>query len=134
MRKLMILALLGCAVFINPVKAQNKDQVYDFVSVQKQPAYPGGIAKFYEYIKKEMKYPEAAKKNKTEGKVFLSFVVEKDGSLTEIKVTRSLSTETDAEAVRVLKNSPKWTPAQQNNKPVRVKYNINVNFTLSKGK
>ncbi len=133
MRKLMILALLGCAMFINSANAQNKDQkVYDFVSVQKQPAYPGGIAKFYEYIKKEIKYPEVAKKNKTQGRVFLSFVVEKDGKLTDIVVLRGLSPETNAEAIRLFKQSPKWSPAMQNGKPVRVKYNMAINFDLAK--
>lgn len=132
MRKLMILALMGFAMSLNVAMAQEKDQkVYDFVSVQKQPAYPGGIAKFYQYIANEIKYPEAAKKNKTQGKVFLSFVVEKDGSLADIVVIKKLSPETDAEAIRVLKGSPKWYPAIQDKKPVRVKYNINVNFDLA---
>lgn len=132
MRKLMILALLGYAMFINSVKAQNKDRkVYDFVSVQQQPAYPGGMPKFYEYLKKELKYPEAAKKNKTQGKVYLSFVVEKDGALTDIVVIKKLSPETDAEAIRVLKASPKWYPAILDKKPVRVKYSLNINFDLN---
>lgn len=129
----MILALLGCAMFINSVKAQNKDlKVYDFTSVQKQPAYPGGMPKFYEYLKKELKYPEVAKKNKIQGKVLLSFVIEKNGSLTDIVVIRGLSPETDREAVRVLKNSAKWAPAEKDGEPVRVKYSININFDLSK--
>lgn len=130
MRKLILLALTVTAMSFNSVKAQNNpEKVYDFVSVQKQPAYPGGISKFYDYLAKEMKYPDAAKKNKTQGKVFASFIVEKDGTLTDVQVIRSLSKETDAEAVRVLKNSPKWNPAQDQGKPVRVKYNIAVNFT-----
>lgn len=133
MRKLIILALMGCAMFIHSVKAQNKDlKIYDFTSVQKQPAYPGGMPKFYAYLKKELKYPEVAKKNKIQGKVLLSFVIEKNGSLTDIVVIRGLSPETDREAVRVLKNSAKWAPAEKDGKPVRVKYSININFDLSK--
>lgn len=129
----MILALLGSAVFVNSVKAQDKDRkVYDFTDVKIQPAYPGGVAKFYQYLAKAIKYPEAAQKNKTQGKVFLSFVVEKDGSLTDIVVIKKLSPETDAEAIRVFKNSPKWNPAVQDGKPVRVKYNMAVNFSLDK--
>jgi protein TonB len=131
MRKLIFLALMGIAMCFNSAKAQdNPNKVYDFVSVQKQPAYPGGIAKFYGYLAKEMKYPEAAKKNKTQGRVFASFIVEKDGSLTDVQVIRSLTTETDAEALRVLRKSPKWQPALQKGVPVRVKYNIAVNFTM----
>jgi len=128
MRKLMILALMGIAMLTNSVKAQ---KIYDFVSVEKQPVYPGGIAKFYEYMKNEIKYPEAAKSNKIQGKVFLSFTVEKNGKLDDVVVTRGLSKEINAEAVRVIKNSPNWEPGVLNGKPVRVKYNINVNFNLS---
>jgi TonB family protein len=128
MRKLMILALTGIAMLTNSVKAQ---KIYDFVSVEKQPVYPGGIAKFYEYMKNEIKYPEVAKNNKIQGKVFLSFTVEKNGKLTNVVITRSLSKETDAEAIRVIKNSPSWEPGLLKGKPVRVKYNINVNFNLS---
>lgn len=131
MRKLIILALTATAMFFNSVQAQNNpEKVYDFVSVQKQPAYPGGISKFYDYLAKEMKYPAEAKKNKTQGKVFASFIVEKDGTLTDVRVIRSLSKETDAEALRVLKNSPKWQAAQDKGAPVRVKYNIAVNFSM----
>lgn len=130
MRKLMILALTGIAMFTSSVKAQ---KIYDFVSVDKQPEYPGGIRKFYDYLGKEIKYPEVAKKNKTQGKVFLSFTVEKTGKLEDVVITKGLTKETDAEAVRVIKNSPKWNPGLIDGKPVRVKYNLNVNFNLSSG-
>jgi len=131
MRKLIFLALTGIAMCFNLAKAQNSpNKVYDFVSVQKQPAYPGGIEKFYAFIKQEIKYPDVARKNKIQGKVFASFIVEKNGSLTNIQITRSLSSETDAEALRVLKKSPRWEPALLNGIPVRVKYNINVNFKV----
>ncbi|QNR84544.1 energy transducer TonB [Pedobacter riviphilus] len=132
MRKLIFLALTGIAMCFNLAKAQNNpNKVYDFVSVEKQPAFPGGISKFYDYLAKEMKYPDAAKKNKTQGKIFASFIVEKDGTLTDVQVIRGLTTETDAEALRVLRKSPKWQPAQQKGIPVRVKYNIAVNFTMA---
>ncbi|WP_231426775.1 MULTISPECIES: energy transducer TonB [Pedobacter] len=127
MRKLMILALMGIAMLTNSVKAQ---KIYDFVSVDKQPEFPGGITKFYEYLGKEIKYPEVAKSNKTHGKVFLSFIVEKTGKLSNVNIVRKLSKETDAEALRVIKNSPNWNPGSIGGKPVRVKYNINVNFNL----
>lgn len=110
--------------------AVEDNQVYDFVSIEKQPEFPGGINKFYAYVGKNLKYPSMAVENNVQGKVFLSFVVEKDGKLTDITVTRGLGSGTDEEAVRVLKSSPRWTPGIQNGKPVRVKYNININFTL----
>ncbi|WP_131537703.1 energy transducer TonB [Pedobacter nototheniae] len=137
MRKLAILALLGIVISFTAATAQVKGKgkkVYDFTSVEKQPSYPGGIAKFYEYLGKSIKYPEVAKKNKTEGKVFLSFIVEEDGSLSGIEVLKGLSKETDAEAVRVFKAAPKWNPALVKGKPVRVKYNININFADPTGK
>ncbi|RZL49216.1 MAG: TonB family protein, partial [Pedobacter sp.] len=84
MRKLMILALTGIAMLTNSVKAQ---KIYDFVSVENQPTYPGGIAKFYEYMKSEIKYPEVAKNKKIQGKVFVSFTVEKNGKLDDVVIT-----------------------------------------------
>jgi protein TonB len=111
--------------------AVDDNKVYDFVSIEKQPEFPGGISKFYGYLGKAIKYPPMAQENNVQGKVFLSFVVEKDGKLTDITVTRGLGSGTDEEAIRVLKASPRWNPGIQNGKPVRVKYNINVNFTLN---
>jgi periplasmic protein TonB len=111
--------------------AVDDNKVYDFVSIEKQPEFPGGISKFYGYLSKAIKYPPMAQENNVQGKVFLSFVVEKDGKLTDIQVTRGLGSGTDEEAIRVLKASPRWNPGIQNGKPVRVKYNINVNFTLN---
>ncbi|MCZ4243013.1 energy transducer TonB [Pedobacter punctiformis] len=111
--------------------AVDDNKVYDFVSIEKQPGFPGGMPKFYSFLQKTMKYPPMAQENNVQGKVFLSFVVEKDGKLTDIQVTRGLGSGTDEEAVRVLKASPRWDPGIQNGKPVRVKFNINVNFTLN---
>lgn len=106
-------------------------KVYDFVSLEKQPEFPGGMSKFYEYLKKAVRYPPMAQENNIQGKVFLSFVVEKNGELTDIKVDRKLGGGTDEEAVRVLKASPRWIPGIQNGKSVRVKFNIPISFTLS---
>ncbi|GGH10497.1 M56 family metallopeptidase [Pedobacter zeae] len=115
---------------ISSVNAENTDKVYDFVSIEKQPEFPGGITKFYQYLSGSIKYPKMAQENNVQGKVFLSFVVEKDGSLSDIQITRGLGSGTDEEAIRVLKESPKWNPGIRNGLTVRVKYNINVNFRL----
>ena len=132
MRKLIFLALTGIAMFFNSAKAQdNQDKVYDFTSLEKAPEYPGGISKFYEYLGREIKYPAIAKKDKTQGKVFASFVVEKNGTLTDVQITRGLTKETDEEALRVLSKSPRWNPGLIDGRPVRVKYNINVNFKMN---
>ncbi|TCD03401.1 M56 family metallopeptidase [Pedobacter psychroterrae] len=110
---------------------QDPNKVYDFVSLQKQPEFVGGMAKFFEYLKKTVRYPAEAQKNKVSGKVFLSFVVEKDGSLTDIKVDRKLGSGLDEEAVRVIEESPRWIPGVQDGKAVRVKFNIPISFSLT---
>ncbi|MGN7202723.1 energy transducer TonB [Pedobacter sp. SAFR-022] len=106
-------------------------KVYDIALLEVQPTFPGGIEKFYQYLNKSIKYPPMAAENNIQGKVFVSFVVERNGTLTDIKVLRSLGGGTDEEAVRVLKASPTWIPGVQNGKQVRVKYNIPISFSLS---
>lgn len=130
MKKLLILPALLFILMAGSLTSKAQ-KIYDFVSVDKVPEYPGGMKKFYEYLGKNIKYPEIAKKNKTQGKVWLSFIVEKDGQLTDAEVTRGLTKETDKEAVRVLSESPKWNAGIVKSKPVRVKYNININFSQS---
>lgn len=116
---------------INSSSEDGDKKIYDFVSIEKQPEFPGGIRKFYQYLSASIKYPKMAQENNVQGKVFLCFVVEKDGSLTDVQITRGLGSGTDEEAIRVLKESPKWNPGISNGIPVRVKYNINVNFTIN---
>jgi TonB family protein len=106
----------------------NKTQV--FTQVEHAPGFPGGDEAFQQYLAKNIKYPTEAKKNKVEGRSVLTFVVEKDGSLSDIKVLRSLGSGTDEEAVRVVKNSPKWKPGIQNGRLVRVQYSVPINFSL----
>ncbi|WP_285059606.1 TonB family protein [Pedobacter ginsengisoli] len=119
-------------VILITTKKGKTDKVYDFVSLETQPSFPGGMDKFYQYLGKAVRYPVEAQKNNIQGKVFLSFTVEKDGTLSDIKVERKLEPSLDAEAVRVVKTSPKWIPGKQEGKPVRVKYNLPISFSLSK--
>jgi TonB family protein len=111
-------------------KADESGQVYDFVSLDAAPSFPGGMNQFYAYVQKSIKYPQEARDKKIQGKVFLSFVVETDGALSDIKVERKLGGGTDEEAVRVLEESPKWIPGVQKGQKVRVKYNIPISFTF----
>lgn len=99
-----------------------------FEALEVQPTFPGGMDKFYKYLAKTIRYPEMAQEQGIQGKVFLSFIIEKNGALTDIKIERKLGYGTDEEAVRVLKGSPKWMPGIQNGKAVRVKYNIPISF------
>lgn len=115
-----------------PKKEETTDQtVYSFVSMSTPPTFPGGINKFYEFLSKSIKYPAFAADNDVQGNVFVSFVVEKDGALSDIKVDRKLGFGTDEEALRVLKLSKRWNPGIQNGKAVRVKYNIPIKFSLN---
>lgn len=110
---------------------QEQDPVHDFVSIDVQPTFVGGMEMFYKYLKDNVKFPEEAKKNNVQGKVFISFIVEKNGALGNFKVERRLGSGTDEEAIRVLEASPKWNPGMLKGKPVRVKYNIPISFTTA---
>ncbi len=113
------------------IPADNKpDTAKIFVAVEKDPSFQGGMQNFYSYLSQNLQYPAFAVKNRTEGKVYLTFIVEKDGSLSNVKAVRGISQEIDAEAIRVLQNSPKWTPGIQNRRAVRVQYTVPINFKL----
>lgn len=90
--------------------------------------FPGGLSKFTNYLIAETKYPEAELKEGLEGRVIVSFVVEKDGSITEVEVKEGISPALDKEAIRVISNSPNWIPGKQNGIPVRIKHDIGLNF------
>ena len=102
-------------------KELGENDVYNHVETR--PEFPGGLQAFYEFIGKNYRIPRV--KN-LKGKVFVQFVIEKDGSLGEIKVMRDIGHGTGEEAVRVLKKSPKWTPGSQDGKPVRVLYSLPI--------
>lgn len=102
-----------------------------FVAVQTTPSFKGGIQAFYQFLAQNIKYPEAMKKNNVQGKVFVTFIVEKDGSLSNIKILRDIGYGAGEESVRVLQLSPKWNPGLQNGKAVRVQYTLPINFALA---
>lgn len=95
------------------------------------PEYPGGPNALVKYVQNNLKYPESAKKNKQEGRVFVGFVVEKDGSISNVSVMRGVCEELDNEAVRVVKTLPKFTPGMHGGKPVRVQYTLPIAFMLN---
>jgi TonB family protein len=105
-----------------------------FDVVEHMPEYPGGASALFEFLSKTVKYPAAAEKAGTQGRVIVTFVVEQDGSIGEPTVTRSVSPELDAEAVRVINAMPNWKPGTQNGKAVRVKYTVPINFALQGGR
>ena len=98
---------------------------------QTMPAYPGGLQALIEYLTANVKYPEEARKNGVEGRVLVQFVVDKDGSITKVKVLRSSGVKAfDNEAIRVISSMPYWKPGTVRGKNVRVKYKLPVNFSL----
>ncbi len=101
-----------------------------FTIVEEMPEFPGGMNKLGEYLAKSIKYPQMAREAGIQGRVFITFVIEKDGSVTNVQVLRPLGGGCDEEAVRVVKSMPKWKPGKQRGKAVRVSYNLPVNFKL----
>ncbi|OCX53774.1 energy transducer TonB [Mucilaginibacter sp. PPCGB 2223] len=112
----------------NVVEATDSDE--PFKAVEINPEYPGGEAAFGKFLQKNIHYPSIAKENGIQGKAYIQFIVERDGSLTDIKSLRDPGSGLGEEAIRVLKMSPHWKPGIQNGKPVRVQYTIPVNFSL----
>ena len=101
-----------------------------FAVVEQMPEFPGGMKELMTYLKDNIKYPKAAQENGIQGRVIVQFVVEKDGTPTEFKVIRSVDPDLDAEALRVMKEMPKWKPGMQRGQVVRVKYTVPVTFRI----
>ena len=104
------------------------NSVYDVV--EEMPQYYGGSSALFEYLSKNVKYPVVAEENGIQGRVIVTFVVERDGSITETKIAKSVDPSIDREALRVVRNMPRWIPGRQNGSPVRVKYTVPVTFRL----
>ena len=127
-------------IYATPVNTPDKevtiqilpgDQTEDvFMVVEEMPEYPGGTEALLTYLKDNLEYPENCKKNNIQGRVIITFVVEKDGSVADAEIVRSVNEELDAEALRVIKAMPKWKPGKQKGKTVRVKYTVPVNFKI----
>ena len=110
------------------VVAKKNQKVFDIV--EQMPEYPGGQAALFEFISKNVKYPEDAVKKKGEGKVFVTFVVDTDGKITDVSLLRKVFPSLDAEAIRVISAMPNWIPGKQKGQVVRVKYTVPIMFRL----
>lgn len=104
------------------------EKVFDVV--EQMPSFPGGPSALMEWLSNNVKYPVVAQENGVQGRVVVSFVVERDGSITDVKVVRGVDPSLDKEASRVVKAMPRWIPGKQNGSAVRVKYNVPVAFRL----
>ncbi|MFK5857102.1 MAG: energy transducer TonB [Bacteroidota bacterium] len=96
------------------------------------PEFPGGMSNLMSFLGKNIRYPAIAKNNNEQGRVFVNFVVEKDGSISNAKVVSGVSPTLDAEALRVINAMPNWIPGTQKGKPIRVTYNLPVKFTIQR--
>ena len=110
------------------MNSKSTEKTFDVV--ENMPSYPGGKDAMIAFLSSNMRYPDAAKKNGIHGRVIVSFVVDKDGSITETKVVRSVDPALDQEALRLVNSMPKWKPGTAEGKPVRVRYSIPFNFSL----
>lgn len=141
MKKQIFLALMASVLMLsssvnlmattpenNPTE-DKQERVFDVVEVM--PQYPGGIPQMMKFIISNIKYPKDAIKKGMQGAVVVQFVVEPDGSVSNVHVVRSVFPSLDTEAVRMVKAMPKWSPGMQNGKPVRVRFNVPIRFSLN---
>ena len=113
------------------VEEENLEDDQPFVKVEQMPSFMGGdLMTFRNWVMSKLRYPQIAQENGITGRVLLMFVIEKDGSLTNIQVLQTPDSSLSDEAIRVLKTSPKWTPGKQRNQTVRVKYTLPVDFRI----
>ena len=134
MKKLILMLLVAecCLMTANAQKtvvSQTDQKVFD--TVEQMPEYPGGMQAMIEFLQTNMKYPEDAAKQKVEGRVMVQFVVETDGSVSDVHVAKQVFPSLDAEAIRVVQAMPKWMPGKEKGKVVRVKYNLPIVFRMS---
>ena len=115
-------------VVVDEKPKEEETKVFDVV--EQMPQFPGGPNALFEYLSKNIKYPVVAEENGIQGRVIVTFVVERDGSITDVKVAKSVDPSLDKEAMRVVKSMPHWIPGKQNGSAVRVKYTLPVTFRL----
>ncbi|MBR5253539.1 MAG: energy transducer TonB [Bacteroidales bacterium] len=133
------LAFLLSAIFLTNIAfCQEEVKVSDeeaiFFVVEVQPEFPGGMDSMYAFIQKNLIYPEKAKAEGIEGRVFITFTIEKDGSVSNVKILRGIGGGCDEAAKEVIEKMPKWKPGTQRGKPVRVQFNLPIKFELEKDK
>lgn len=102
-----------------------------FQHVEKVPEFPGGYAALIKYLKKHLKFPNIAKENGIQGRVYVNFVVNKTGHISDVKILKGVDVSLDREAIRVVQQMPVWTPGEQRGRAVNVSYNLPINFALN---
>ena len=135
MKKMILLSMMAvlCLMTANAQKtvvSQSNQNVYD--QVEQMPEFPGGMPAMIEFLQTNIKYPKDAIKQDVGGKVMVMFVVETDGSISNVRVARKVFPSLDKEAVRVVKAMPKWKPGKEKGRPVRVNFTLPVVFSTKK--
>ncbi len=115
-------------IFEEKMPEEAAEEIYDFV--QTRPSFDGGLREFYKFVGKNLKYPDKARRMGIEGKVYVHFVIDKDGSLSDIKIVRGIGAGCDEEVMRIINMSPKWNPGKQRGNPVRVRMMLPISFVL----
>ena len=118
------------AAIVDDYQYEEGEVAADFRVVEYEPEFPGGMGALYAFLKENIRYPEAARKNRIEGKVYVTFTVEKDGSITHAQILHDIGGGCGEEAIRVVNSMPRWKPGTQRGKPVRIPFNLPVIFKL----
>lgn len=135
MKRLIVMSLMAtcCLTTVlaqKTVVSQKDQKETPFNEVEDKPAFPGGMEAMIQFFSTNIQYPADAKKQKIDGRVLVNFVIEKDGSITDVKVMKPGFPSLDAEAVRVVKMMPKWKPGYQKGQAVRVLFALPISFNL----
>lgn len=124
-------AVINEVVDVKPVEKPKDEGPVSMAMVEQKPSFPGGDAAMYKWLNDNIIYPAAASEEGVQGKVTVQFIVEKDGSISHVQVVRGKHPALDAEAARVIRKMPRWTPGRNNGQPVRVTYHLPVQFKLA---
>ena len=131
----LMLVNMGCVfaqsnVMVNSPESDLSKSGEIFEVVDENPTFPGGDSALMEFLKKNLKYPKKAIKNNIQGRILMSFVVAKDGSITNVKIQKEAHPLLNKEAMRIVKKMPKWEPGKKNGKVVRVRFTLPITFRL----
>lgn len=124
--------VISDAVPVHDAQPIDENYIYNVAGIEVKPEFPGGIEKFHLYVSKKFNYSKEMKEAQLKGKVFASFVVEKNGNITDIKILRDRGYDSGKELLRILKGMPNWKPAVQNGKIVRCNYLVPINLDATK--
>jgi protein TonB len=130
MKQVLLFIFLFCTLGVSAQSNTTSRTERLFDVVEEMPMFPGGNAALMDFLANNIKYPQVAEENGIQGRVVLTFTVEPDGSLTEVKVVRGVDIALDKEAIRVVKSMPKWIPGKEGGQPVAVKYTLPITFHL----